>query len=156
MSEQERSGMDGATIIPTISQDPMRAFSQGDTLGRVLAYCECVRAGCKLVADLLVNRRDIDWVEDLISDEGLLCSVDREHSSDYYHVDVFKNRWVVSLLDSLRERGAPKSFFDHWVNGKLCGYSDSEIYAFLDSAGIAPTRSPSSERASTEPTCPCT
>ncbi len=140
----------------SVSPDPMRSFSQGDTLGRVLVYCECVRTGCKLAANLLVNRRDIDWVEELISDEGCLCSVDREHSPDFCHVDVFKNRWVSGLLDGLRERGAPKSFLDHWVNGKLFGYSDSEIYAFLDSAGIAPTKSLSSEQASTEQTCPCT
>jgi hypothetical protein len=138
-----------------VSREPMRTFSQGDTLGRVLTYCECVRTGCRLVAELLVNRRDIDWVEALILDEGYLCSVSREHSHDYCHVYIFKNRWVISLLDGLRERRGRKSFFDQWVNGKLYGYSNREIHAFLDPSGRVPTMSPSSEEASTERSCSC-
>lgn len=119
-----------------VSTAPMRAFSQGDTLGRILTYCECVNTGTKLLAELLVNRRDIGWVESEIERMGCLCTIDRTHSEDYAEVYLFKYPWVQQLLEESNEKGAPRSAFDHWITGKLFGYSDFEIHKFLDKGGM--------------------
>jgi hypothetical protein len=98
-----------------IDQKPLRAFTQGDTHGRILAYCECLRTGTKLVTEALVNRRDIDWV---------------------VPINLFKYPWVRQLLKENNEKGAPTSAFDNWVTGKLFGYSDIEIAKFLREKGL--------------------
>ena len=59
-----------------IDPKPLRAFTQGDTHGRILTYCECLRTGAKLVAEALVNRRDIDWVVPMANREVCECDVD--------------------------------------------------------------------------------
>jgi len=62
----------------------MRAFGQRETLGRILTYCECLKTGTKLVAGALVNKRDIDWVIELIErTESCECCVDHNHSECY-------------------------------------------------------------------------
>jgi len=114
----------------------MRAFSQGDTLGRILTYCECVRTETKLLAEALVNRRDIDWVEKLIADEGCLCIIDRAHSEDYVEVHLFKHLWIKQILEERKREDAPKIALNNWITGKLFGYSDNAIAEFLREKGL--------------------
>jgi len=109
----------------------MRAFSQGDTLGRILTYCECVRTETKLLAEALVNRRDIDWVKRLIANEGCLFIVDYAHSKDYVEVHLFKHSWVRQILEERKRKDAPRGALDNWITGKLFGYSDNAIAEFL-------------------------
>lgn len=129
------------TIIDKIkvAHDPMRAFGQGYTLGKVEVYCEQVQAGAKLNASCLVNKRDIDIARRLIADAGLKAIIDEDHSEDFADVDIYKYEFVRALLDGLNERGAPRSAFDNWVNGKLFGYSDYEIARWLHEHGYIST-----------------
>lgn len=119
-----------------IDLKPLRAFTQGDTHGRILTYCECLRTGTKLVAEALVNRRDIGWVVSMIEREGCDCNIDYNHSEDYFEIHLFKYPWMRQLLKESNEKGAPKSAFGQWVTGKLFGYSDIEIAKFLREKGL--------------------
>lgn len=119
-----------------VSDDPMRAFSQGDTLGRILTYCECVKTETKLLAEALVNRRDIDWVERVIANEGCRSIVDRAHSEDYAKVYLFKHSWVRQILEERKRKDAPKSALNNWITGKLFGYSGNAIAEFLREKGL--------------------
>ena len=130
----DQSGMSCGDRI-RVSRDPMRAFGQGYTLGKVETYCEQVRTGTKLVASVLVNKKDIELTRHIIIREDCKALIDMTHSTDFASVFIFKYDFVKSLLEERNQRGTPKSALDNWVNGKLFGYSDYEIARWLHEHG---------------------
>ena len=105
-------------------------FVDGYELGEADIYCECVSTGTKLAASLIFHRRNADKMVELIQTSDCLYRMDLEHSEGWAHVFIYKYPWVEGLLDAIDSRGAPKTAFDNWVNGKLFGYSDVEIAEF--------------------------
>ncbi|MDD5264346.1 MAG: hypothetical protein PHU43_05865 [Candidatus Bipolaricaulis sp.] len=101
-----------------------------------------MKTGAKLVAECLVNKRDIEWVKRLVEDEGCSLEIDNlGDDADFVDVHIVGSELGRQLVCEVKERGAPKGALDTWINGKLFGYSDAEISRFLFGAGRADTAS---------------
>jgi len=105
-------------------------YTAGYEYGKTEIYCECLVTGAKVAASLLVHLWNLDHIVELIDSEGCRCRIDEGHAEGWASLWIYRHPWVEGLLDAIDSRGAPKGFFDNWVNGKLFGYSDAEIAAF--------------------------
>jgi hypothetical protein len=64
----------------------------------------------------LIEKQDLLWLEEYLADGW----------SDIW---IFKEPLMKKIIKSLPDK--PKSAYDHWVLGKVFGYSDTEIFSFI-------------------------
>jgi hypothetical protein len=133
-----------ATKVPS---EPVEAFRLGEVVGRVLTYCEQVKAGAKLVGELGILRSDMETVRNTVDGEGCRVEFRERRSGERITAEVFFHPWVQVLLAEVHrgQGNGPPSALDVWVSGKLFGYSDHEVASFLSRRGYVkePTRSAS-------------
>lgn len=120
-----------------VPSDPVEAYRVGETIGRVVTYCEQVQAGAKLVGEFGVLRQDTVAVREAVEREGCHVRFVERGSDERVTAEVFSQEWVAVLLDEMSQgqRDDPPSALDVFMSGKLFGYSDHEIASFLRRRG---------------------
>jgi hypothetical protein len=121
-----------------IPDTPDAAFYTGEVLGRVITYCEQVKTGTKLVAQLQMHRRHKDLIDDWIKQEGCFVRWSSSGDGNYLEAYIFKYEFVAILIEELffaeAAESAPSALMV-WCAGKLFGYADMEIGRFLEEKG---------------------
>lgn len=98
--------------------------------GQLNAYCYEVEKGTKPVALILVKTIYVDEIKQCVEEHSLRVKVKEvneypEWSSAY----IFKDKYLGKVIENAPEE--PSSIYDHWILGKLFGYSDAEIKAYV-------------------------
>jgi len=98
-------------------------------LGEIETLCYMVKRGAKPAALVPVQSRYIKILADFIEkDWGL--NIHAEQLSDGWHsLWIFKYSHILDVIKSLPK--VPSTPFDHWVLGKLFGYSEEAIQEHL-------------------------
>jgi hypothetical protein len=106
------------------------AFALGFVLGQTNAYVEQVKTGAKLAAQIGCSKAHLPDVIAAVTEEK--CEVlveDREY--DRVAVWMFRLPFVRTLIEQMSQKTTPPTAGGVWAMGKLFGYSDSEIGAYL-------------------------
>jgi len=101
--------------------------------GQINTYCESVSKDCKPVAMFPIQDRYVKEVVEIINkyyDKSLLFHMDFLYK-DWTTVWIYKKPFMKEIINNLPEQ--PKTIFDHWVLGKVFGYSDEAIEEYLSS-----------------------
>ena len=123
-------------------------FARGFVLGQATAYIEQVIAGAKLAAQIGCAREYLQEVVLAAERDGCGTLVqDRDHGR--VAIWIFRASFVRELIASFKEKAHPPTASDVWAMGKLFGYSDSAIEAYLQAHGL--TTSASDSKSSQRP-----
>jgi hypothetical protein len=102
-------------------------YIEGFLCGQALAYCEQIRTGARLVAQLAFDASYERQVLARIRAEG--CRVRIERRSGRVSVWIFRRARVERLIRAFSH--APPSVIGLWGMGKLFGYGDREVTEFI-------------------------
>ncbi len=93
-------------------------------------YCFLVRTRCKPAAALAVQQRFIASAIQHVAffDTGLQVYTE-ELADGWVTLWIYKFSHILEVIKSLPQ--APETSFDHWVLGKLFGYSEDSIAEYL-------------------------
>lgn len=95
--------------------------------GEITAYAYMVRNG-KPAALISIQTRYVDAAIEII--EGYKLSYHHAHLADgWVEMWMYKNPTMKEIIECLPN--TPTTDFDHWVLGKVFGYSDMEIFTFI-------------------------
>jgi hypothetical protein len=105
-------------------------------LGQVTAYCEQIKAGAKPCAQLLCLKEYVPLVSEIAVSDGCKI-VQKEASTDISAVFIYKSDFIKPIINELLIGRGDKdpTLFEVWATGKLFGYSDAEIYSYLQMHG---------------------
>lgn len=101
--------------------------------GQINTYCESVSKSCKPVVMFPIQDRCVKEVVEIINkyyDKSLLFHMDFLYK-DWTTVWIYKKPFMREIINNLPEQ--PKTIFDHWVLGKVFGFSDEAIEEYLNS-----------------------
>lgn len=107
------------------------------TNGQLEAYCMMVERG-KPAANLPIQSRYAEEAISIIKRHGLKY-IKNPLSDGWEEIWVYKYPHIGDIIRVLPQ--VPKTAFDHWVNGKLFGYSEEAIHEFLKTSTPGRTRS---------------
>lgn len=97
---------------------------------QILIYCEAVRTGIKPVAMMSIQSRYEKEIKKIVKQEGIKIHLEDVNSDDGWKVAwIYKHDYLVDVIKAAPEH--PNSTFEHWVLGKLFGYSDEAIRDFV-------------------------
>jgi hypothetical protein len=124
--DEPQDALMAVSTIPEQGQQYAESFERGFVLGQVTTYCEQVITGAKLAAQVGCKR---GMVPEVLDCEG--CSALQEDwTADRVSIWIFKYPFVRVLISELH-KSAPPTAAGVWSMGKLFGYSDAEIGAYL-------------------------
>ena len=126
-----------------------KTFEAGYVLGQASVYIEQVLAGAKLAAQLGCSKVYMDDVVSIVRANDCLAKVE-ERGYGRIAVWIFRHSYVSDLIDQLSKETTLPTASGVWSMGKLFGYSDSEIGAFLEAHGLTKSISDS---ISNQPPC---
>lgn len=96
--------------------------------GQLVAYCEQVKTGSRVAAQLAVPTEYAQTMQSLAKLEG--CRVKtKKMTAGRVSIWVYQHRAVARLIDALDAH--PCGHVGIWSAGKLFGYSDHEVLRFL-------------------------
>lgn len=117
-----------------VSKSGIIAFQQGYFIGKAETYCEQIIAGAKLAAVFRCRREYLRRVLGLIKAEGLKFTV-LDSREIHVQIWIYKYPFVRSLIEVTSKNTTPTAY-SVWATGKLFGYSDAEIGAYLCNQGL--------------------
>lgn len=106
--------------------------------GELEALCYMVARGGKPAANIALQDRYLAGARTLIERHGLR-SYTEDLEPGWKTVWVYRFPHILDVIQTVRQ--APRTVFDHWVLGKLFGYSEEAIQAFVASADLSEGRS---------------
>lgn len=96
--------------------------------GQLNTYCQFVKCG-KPTAMMALQDRYTDNAIDIVKGKYDL-SIHIEYLSEgWITLWIYKYDYMLEVIKKLPEK--PKTIYDHWVLGKVFGYSDESIKEFL-------------------------
>ena len=96
--------------------------------GKIESYCYQVNRG-KPAAALPVKEKYLEETKRLIKSHSLKL-INKDLSQNWTTVWIYKHGHLKEIINKLQQ--APESKFDHWVLGKLFGYSEIEIGNYIN------------------------
>ena len=110
-------------------------FALGFVLGQASAYIEQVNAGAKLAAQIGCAEEYVPNVVDAATKDG--CStIIEDRGFGRAAVWIFRASFVRSVIADFNKKTHTSSASDVWAMGKLFGYSDSAIEAYIQAHGL--------------------
>lgn len=105
-----------------------------------MAYCERVRTGASVAAQLVCPDMYADMVVKLVAEES--CKVLAvPHESDRTSLWIYRDELATRLIQALQSSPAPTEL-EVWSMGKLFGYGNQDILSFIErSKSICPEES---------------
>lgn len=99
------------------------------TFGKVETYCYMVKRG-KSAAMIPIKNSQLNGLKNIIETRfELKTYVEDLVDGEWTTLWIYKKDYILDIIKSLPEQ--PKTVFDHWVLGKLFGYSDEAIEEFI-------------------------
>ncbi|MGE5604548.1 MAG: hypothetical protein ACM3YE_02530 [Bacteroidota bacterium] len=99
----------------------------GEILGRLRVYCEMVQRG-KPAAMLPIQARYANKAKTIIQSYGLNGYLENL-AEGWLTLWIYKFPHILEVIKSVPQ--APRTAYDHWVLGKLFGYSEAAIHEFI-------------------------
>lgn len=110
--------------------DKDTSYYTGQIFGELETYCYMVSRGCKPVAVMSLQNKYIDEAKEIIETKSL-----KFYSEFLYEgwstIYIYKHKYLLDIIKSSPEK--PETAYEHWILGKLFGYSDEEIGKFIES-----------------------
>ncbi|GMQ59794.1 hypothetical protein AN1V17_41940 [Vallitalea sediminicola] len=98
--------------------------------GELNAYCYEVSKGTKPVALMQPKTIYVDKIVEYINQQKLNARVETVKGyPEWSIVYIFKDEYLLEVIENVPE--TPNNIYDHWVLGKLFGYSDAEIRNYV-------------------------
>ncbi|HVJ49449.1 hypothetical protein [Desulfitobacterium sp.] len=107
----------------------------GIILGELNTYCYMVNTGCKPVAMMSLQNRYIDNAKQIVENRNNLKSYSEFLYEGWSTIYIYKHDYLLEVLKS--SPNEPETVYDHWILGKMFGYSDEEIGQFIKSKPIS-------------------
>ncbi len=98
--------------------------------GQVSVYCEMIKRG-KPSAILPIQNRYVDELQSYIESEYGLYVYTETLTEEWNNIWIYKDSHMLKIIQSLPHE--PETEFDHWVLGKMFGYSDEAIRQYIES-----------------------
>lgn len=95
--------------------------------GKIYTYCELVKCG-KPVAMMALQSRYINYSKEIVEKYELNTYIE-ELSEGWNTLWIYKDTYMLEIIKALPKQ--PKTIFEHWVLGKVFGYSEQSIKEFL-------------------------
>jgi hypothetical protein len=99
--------------------------------GQAVAYCERVRTGSGLAAQLACPSMYAKDLIRLIAKEGCESTIE-PLNPERVSLWIYRDRSVKRLIDRLQSAPDPPSELEVWSMGKLLGYADHEVVDFIE------------------------
>ena len=104
------------------------SYYTGLIFGELNSYCYMVNRGCKSIATMGLQDRHIADAKQIIENEKL-----KFYSEFLYEgwttIYIYKHDYLLEVIKNSPDE--PKTVYEHWVLGKMFGYSDEEIGKFI-------------------------
>lgn len=98
---------------------------------QLMGYCEGVKLGTKPAAMMSIQTRYQVEATEVVETYGIKCYIeDVEEDSIWKVLWIYKYDYLLDVIKQMPKH--PNSKYDHWVLGKLFGYSDEAIKNFLN------------------------
>ena len=101
---------------------------------QIYNYCDCVAKGCKPVAMMSIKRKDVDEAVSIVSNINLNYYIEEMEDNDWTILYIYKHDYLLDVIKASPSH--PTTTFDHWILGKMFGYSDEAIKDFLIKRGL--------------------
>ncbi|WP_024833810.1 hypothetical protein [Ruminiclostridium josui] len=98
--------------------------------GEIDSNCYMVLRG-KPAAVLPVKKEFVKEAKDRIINFHKLKMIEQHLSKEWSSLWIYKKDFMFEVINCLPEK--PKTVYDHWVLGKVFGYSDEAIEEFIRS-----------------------
>jgi hypothetical protein len=98
-------------------------------LREIETYCYMIQRG-KPASVSAVQNRYIDEAKELVETKYNLKVYIECLAEGWSNVWVYKQDYMLEIIKALPEQ--PNTIYDHWVLGKLFGYSDESIAEFIN------------------------
>lgn len=95
--------------------------------GQINTYCELVNCG-KPVAMLALQSRHVNHAKEIIEKYKLNIYIE-ELVEGWKTLWIYKEKYMLEIIKALPKQ--PKTIFEHWILGKVFGYSEQAIKNFL-------------------------
>ena len=97
---------------------------------QIIGYCEAVKTGSKPTALMSIQTRYEEEAVKLIKDLGLEAYTKKVMEDENWQVLwIYKEYYLLEIIKMAPRY--PNSIFEHWLLGKLFGYSEEAIKKFL-------------------------
>ena len=103
------------------------SWAAGFVCGQAQAYCDQIRFGSRLAAQLAFPGSCLTAVARLVEEEGCVMKVER--GGERVSVWIYRDPQAERLIDALD--AAPVSPITVWAMGKLFGYGTPEVADYL-------------------------
>lgn len=117
-------------------------YVQGFLAGQAVAYCERIKTGGGVAAQLVCPRNYASDLIALISEEGCASAVE-EVNPERVSLWIYRDELVKRLIDELQSRREAASEVEIWSMGKLFGYADRSVLSFVAEARSVSAGEPS-------------
>lgn len=97
--------------------------------GKLNSYCEFVRCG-KLTAAMALQNRYVKEAQNIIINQYDLMLYIKDLSEGWKTIWIYKDEYMLEVIKNLPEQ--PKTVYEHWILGKVFGYSDESIREFIE------------------------
>ncbi|WP_039658507.1 hypothetical protein [Clostridium tyrobutyricum] len=97
--------------------------------GQIISYCQFVKCG-KPAAMMALQDRYVEEAKNLIDNQFNLSVHIENLSEGWKTMWIYKEKYVLEIILELPKQ--PKTIFDHWVLGKVFGYSEQSIKDYLE------------------------
>lgn len=96
--------------------------------GQIDTYCYMVSRG-KPAAVIAIQNRFVSDIKSSIKSSYGLKTLEQPLADGWISLWIFQKDFMLEIIKCLPEE--PKTIFDHWVLGKVFGYSDEAITEFI-------------------------
>ncbi|HEY8803994.1 MAG TPA: hypothetical protein VIM42_02610 [Clostridium sp.] len=106
-------------------------YLTGVIFGQLNAFCYMVEKGCKPVAMMSLQNRYIDKAKEIVKEIDNLKFYSEYLCEGWATIYIYKHDYLLEVI-----KNSPKdhvTVYDHWVLGKMFGFSDDEIGKFVES-----------------------
>jgi hypothetical protein len=112
--------------------------SESNLHGMTAGYCQLIRLGGKLVAEVTFDQKSLPVVKDAIAEEKCQAIFTEVDGYERITAWIYKYPFVADLIKEwfLADPERMPTAFSIWATGKLFGYSDREIESYLIKHGI--------------------
>jgi hypothetical protein len=105
-------------------------YVEGFLDGQAVAYCERVRVGAGVAAQLVCPGAHAQRLLGLVKKEGCKAKVAR-HTHGRVSIWIYRHETVWRLIERMQS-ASRASALSAWSMGKLFGYSDHDVIAFIN------------------------
>lgn len=118
-----------ALAYQSFKEHEIRMNTSERVLGQIDIECYMIQRG-KPAALIPIKKRAYQHYKLFVEKYYNLEVMKQDLNDEWVSLYIYKNNYIKEIIESLPEQ--PKTKFDHWVLGKLFGYSDEAINDFLN------------------------